>query len=293
MRFRGEAREWTAASGKYTLEAELMAFDDADVVLQKEDKSLVGVDLDQLSAEDQEYVRSEEAAAAVKKRSENQQTWEMRNGLKVLGRVVDFMQRDVTFRMFRGKIYVNDHEFKNLPPVYQKIAPLVAAYFTERDITDEAGLRDWLKRRKGAPETFNTEGVLLELPDGNHYAVPFFLFGEKALKALQPGWDRWVKAANNYADQQESALYLESQAQAYQENSESMQDLLKLQIGMQAVNAGVTNVWEVVLYPQRGTGGPALSVVVPGLNSRDAQMNALNRNPGYNLGPVRKVNTRF
>ncbi len=288
-----QARVWTDKTGNYSLEADLVAFDGSDLVLQKADKTLVGVDMEQLSEKDQEYAKSQEAKDALEKLGSAEHVWEMRNGLKVIGKVVDYMRRDVTFRMFRGTIYVNDHKFENLPEVYQKIAPLVAAHYTGRDITDRAGLFDWLKRVKGAPQTFTTEGVLLELPNGNHYAVPFFLFSDKALQSLKPGWDRWVASAENYEAQQESALYLQSQAHAYQQDAERTAQFQKLQLQLQAYTAGLFSLWEVVLYPNRGTPGTALSVVVPARDSRQAQITAMEQNPGYSLGPVARVNRQY
>ena len=288
-----QARVWTDSSGNYSLEGDLVAFDGSDLVLQKADKTLVGVDLEQLSKEDQEYVKSQQAKEDLDKAGKGEQTWEMRNGLKVLGKVVDYMRRDVTFRMFRGTIYVNDQKFENLPEVYQRIAPLVAAHFTERDITDRAGLFDWLRRRRGEPETFTTEGVLLELPNGNHYAVPFFLFSDKALAALKPGWDRWAASEQKYEDQKESALYLQSQAQAFQQSAERTAQFQKLQLQLQGYTAGLFSLWEVVLYPNPGTPGTALSVVVPGRDSRQASITAMERNPGYTVGPIARVNRQF
>ena len=46
------------------------------------------------------------------------------------------------------------------------------------------------------------------------------------------------------------------------------------------MQAGVTSLWEVTLYPARGTAGPPLWVVVPGRNSIDATNQALAQNPG-------------
>ena len=56
---------------------------------------------------------------------------------------------------------------------------------------------------------------------------------------------------------------------------------------MQAVEIGLTSLWEVTLYPQNG--GQPVWAVVPGRDSRTAQSNALAQNPGCTLGPVRRV----
>ena len=43
-----------------------------------------------------------------------------------------------------------------------------------------------------------------------------------------------------------------------------------MQLKLQAVQAGVTSLWEVTLYPAAGQGGPPQWVVVPGRDSRQA-----------------------
>ncbi len=287
------AREWTDSSGKYSFEADLIAFNETDLVLQKADKTLVAVDMEQLSEADQKYVQSKEAAAELDKKGAKEQVWKMRSGLEVIGNVIDYVQRDVTFSMTRGNIYVNDQRFENLPGIYQKIVPLVAAHFTGRDITDRAGLFDWLKRRKGEPQTFTCDGVQMEMENGDLYVVPFFLFSEAALKVLQPGWNEWVAQHANYEQRSETSLRLQTQAQAFSQNSEETNQLLKMQLQMQAFNAGLFSLWEVMLYPNAGTGGWPLHVVVPGRDSRQAGVAALEKNPGYSLGPIAKVSRQY
>lgn len=286
-----EARVWTDASGKYSFEAELIAFNDTDLVLQKPDKTLVAVDMEQLSEEDQKYVQSTEAAEAVDKRGAKQQVWTMRSGLEVIGKVVDYVRRDITFSMSRGKIYINDQLFENLPDIYKRIVPLIAAHFTERDITDRAGLFDWLRRRRGEPITFTVEGVQMELGDGSLYGVPFFLFSDQALAVLKPGWDEWAAKNATFAQQQESELRLQTTAQSFHEGQEQTNQLLKMQLQLQAYQAGL--LWEVTLYPEAGTLGWPLFVVVPGRDSRQAGWNALANNPGYTLGPIARMSPRF
>jgi hypothetical protein len=123
--------------------------------------------------------------------------------------------------------------------------------------------------------------------------VPFFLFSDKALAALKPGWDEWAAKNATFEQQQESELRLQTQAQGYQDGqyaqSEQTQtnQLLKMQLQLQAYQAGL--LWEVMLYPNPGTGGWPLHVVVPGHDSRQAGMNALAQNPGYSVGPIAKA----
>lgn len=211
----------------------------------------------------------------------------------MIGDVLDYVQKDVTFSMTRGKIYVNDQLFENLTGVQQKVVPAVAAHFTGRDITDKAGLFDWLKRRKGEPETFTCDGVQLEMENGDLYAVPFFLFSDEALKVLKPGWDEWSAKNATFAQQQETELRLQTQAQNFHDNQAETNQLLKMQLQMQAFDAGLFSLWEVMLYPNAGTGGWPLYVVVPGRDSRQAGFAALEKNPGYSLGPIARVNRQY
>lgn len=285
------ARVWTDTSGKYSFEADLIAFNETDLVLQKPDKTLVAVDMEQLSAEDQKYVQSKEAAEAVDKLHAKKQVWKMRSGLEVIGNVIDYVRKDVTFSMTRGKIHVNDQLFENLTGIQQRVVPLIAAHFTGRDITDRAGLFDWLKRRRGEPITFTVEGVQMELENGDHYGVPFFMFSDQALAALKPGWDAWAAKNASFEQQQESELRLQTTAQSFQEGQAQTNQLLKMQLQMQAYQAGL--LWEVMLYPDANMTGWPLYVVVPGRDSRQAGMNALANNPGYVLGPIARVSPRF
>jgi hypothetical protein len=284
-----EARVWTDVSGNYSFEANLVAFNETDLVLEKADKTLVAVDMEQLSAADQEYIKSKEAAEEVDKRGAKQQVWKMASGLEVIGDVVDYVQKEMTFSMSRGKIYVNDQLFENLTGIQQRVVPLIAAQFTKRPITDRAGLFDWLKRRKGEPETFTYDGVQMEMENGDLYAVPFFLFSDEALKVLKPGWEEWSSKHATFEQQQESELRLQTQAQSGTETNQ----LLKMQLQMQAYQAGLFSLWEVMLYPGPNMTGWPLYVVVPGRNSAQAAEAALEKNPGYTVGPIARVNRQY
>ena len=63
-----------------------------------------------------------------------------------------------------------------------------------------------------------------------------------------------------------------------------------MQLMLQAVQAGVVDLWEVYLEPGRGVAGQPQFVVVPARDSRQATQMALAKNPGYVAGPARRVN---
>jgi hypothetical protein len=289
------ARLWTDATGRYTIEADLVTFNDEQVVLQREDGELGAVEVEKLSDADREYLQSKEADETVRKTTGDLQTWRLRSGNQVVGRIVDYARREVTLQRRRGKIYVNDRVFENLPEIYQLMLPRVVNHFEKVNPENERGLRAWLVRQRGQARTFTVEGVVFELENGDEYVVPFFLFSDEDIEILKSGWEEWLAANHekDYDRRDDQAFMLESLAAARQNDAEIKRRIATLQLGLQAVEAGVTSLWEVTLYPGRGMAGAPLWVVVPGRDSRQATNNALAQNPGYVAGPVRRVSRRF
>ncbi|MGE3244564.1 MAG: SHD1 domain-containing protein [Pirellulales bacterium] len=280
------ARTWTDSTGKYTVDADLVAFNERHVVLQKADHQLISVPLDKLSDADRKFLQSEEANTAANAATGAMQTWTLANGLKVVGRVVDYARRDVTLQRRRGNIYVNDRRFDNLPEIYQKMIPFIVAHFDRLNQPDREGLTAWLVRQRGEPRTFTVEGVVLELENGDEYGVPFFFFSDEDQQLLKPGWEEWLAAHEDFERQADSAFRLQSLAAAHQRDRLVNQQIAQTQLLLQAVQAGITSVWEVMLYPPRGM---PQSVVVYGRNSRDAANAALRQFPGARVGPIRRV----
>jgi hypothetical protein len=285
------ARVWTDTTGSYTLEADLVAFNDKTVVLQRADHELVALSVDKLSDQDREYLKSREAGDLMKKSVEGLQTWTLRDGTKITGRIVDFTQRDVTLQRRRGRIYVNDRVLENLPEFYQLLIPRIVAQLENLRGADRRALESWLIQQRGQPRTFHLEGVVFELESGDEYAVPFFLFSDEDLSVMQSSWDEWkaAHANKNYDEQAERAFLLRSLAAARHRDKQVQREIAMMQLKLQAVQAGVTSLWEVTLYPAAGQGGPPQWVIMPGRNSREAIAVALQQNPGFVAGPVRRV----
>jgi len=286
------AREWTDSTGKYTVEADLVAFNEQTVVLKRQDHSLVAVPQGKLSAADQKYVQSQEAAEIGARSAAQMQTWTMAGGLKVIGKVVNYGRRDLTIQRRRGKVYANDHLLSNLPEVYRKMLPKIVAHFENAPINSQEEFEAWVLKQKGQARTFTCDGVMLELENGDEYGVPFFFFAPDEMKILQPGWDRWLAAANDKAQQEQHAFLLQSQAQAYQQDRQASQQIAMMQLEMQAYTAGLFDLWEVRLFPGQGMASPPLTVVVPARDSRSAAVEAMRRNPGFVVGPVARVSRR-
>jgi len=286
-----DARVWTDSTGRYSVEADLIAFDDETIVLQRADHQLGAVPIEKLSEADREYLKSKEAGEATKEVTGKLQTWTMQSGLKVLGKVVDYCRRDATIQRRRGKIYVNDRVFENLPEIYQRMVPRIVGHFEEVRQPNKSGLESWLVRQRGQPRTFSLEGVILELENGDEYCVPFFFFSEADLKVLQPGWEQWLKAHQDedYENTDKQAFMLQAAAAARYRDQQVDRQIALMQLNLQAVQAGVTSLWEVTLYPAAAGVGPPLWVVMPGRNSGQATVAAMQANPGYVVGPVRRV----
>jgi len=288
-----DGRTWTDSTGNYRVEAGLIGFNDVTVVLKKENRQLVAVPIAKLSNEDRAYLESKDAVAQASRSANAMQTWTMMSGLKVVGRVVDYTRKDVTIQQRRGKTYVNDRLFDNLPEVYQRMLPKLVAHFEKTQIDDKRGFDSWVMKLRGEPRTFTCEGVMLELENGDEYGVPFFLFSKEDLGIIWPGWQRWRAADKDRAKQEHERLLLQTQAQAYQQDRMANHQIAMMQLQMQGYQAGLFDLWEVRLFPRSGVASPPLSVVVPARDSRSAAAEAIRHNPGYTAGPVSKVSRKY
>jgi hypothetical protein len=290
------ARKWSDATGKYTVEGDLIGANDTTVVIQKADKKkqLMALRISELSKADQEYLKSTEAADAASKSASGEQAWTMRNGLKVNARVVDYGRKDVTIQRRRSKVYVNDRVFDNLAGVQQTVVLRIVSHFENTSLESKKDLEEWILKLKGTPKTYTVDGVLLELDNGDEYGVPFFLFSDEDLKVLEPGWQQWLaahqareKMEQAQADKENEALLLQKQAEAYQRDRETEQQLKQVELSLLAAEAGVTNIWEVELKPRGG--GYSKMVVVPGRNSDVAARSAVAKYPNYTVVGVAKI----
>ena len=285
----GEAREWTDATGKYKIEADLVGFDDESVVLRRADKQLGAVPIEKLSENDREYLKSDEAEKIHTGNLSETQTWTGKDGHKLVGRIVDFVRRDMIIQRRRGRTYVNDRAFANLPEFYQQVVPAIVNHFHALATVDRRGLEAWARRQGEEPRTFNLEGVILELEDGDEYGVPFFLFADKDRRLFEAGWKEWLAVSESHDQRDDHAFRLESMAAEYSKNQQVDRQIALMQLNMQAIAAGVTSAWEVTLYPGRGNTSPSRWVVVSGRNSAQATAAAVTQNPGFVAGPVRRV----
>lgn len=298
----GLSREWADKTGNVKVNGTLIAADQKDIVVRLDQpvkgRELLAIEIAQLSDADQKFLMLEESEGQLKSATEKH-SWSLRNGMNVFGKVVGFNRKEVTLQRRRGKLYVNDRPFDNLPEVYRKMIPRIVEHFEKKTFANDSQFNDWVLAQKAEARTFTCEGVLMELPNGEEYGIPFFFFKDTELTVLQPQWDEWL-AANQAAKEDEEtkrqqSLYLQSQAAAYQQSvqqnqayQQEMMQIARMQLQMQAVAAGVFSMWEVYLYPPAGVAAYPISVVVNARNSFDAANIASANNPGYVVGPIRK-----
>ncbi|MFO0011770.1 MAG: hypothetical protein ACK553_03430 [Planctomycetota bacterium] len=296
------AREFTDKTGQLKFEGTLIAVDEKEIVLKLDGavkgRELLAIRIEDLSEEDKKWIAAEERQRELAS-ANGKESWKLRNGMEIFGRVVDFARRDITLQRRRGKLYVNDRPFENLPEIYRKMIPKIVAQFENRPIENDLQFQSWVIAQGAQARTFTCEGVLFELPNGDEYGIPFFFFQPDELKDLEPYWNQWV-AAQAAKDKEKAAeemrqhsLYMQSDANATRQYQQEMLELSRLQLQMNAVAAGATSMWEVYLYPPQNYMSYPLSVVVVARNSDEATRMALDQNPGFVAGPVRKMAGRF
>ena len=153
--FAAETRAWTDASGEYSIDAKLIAPSETTVVLQRADHELVAIPIEKLSDKDREHLKSNEARAEADKLTAAEQTWKLRDDTKIVGRLVDYSRRDLTIQRRRGRIYVNDRRFENLPEFYQQLVPAIIAELEKLPRPDRRSFDAWVLQQRGQARSFN------------------------------------------------------------------------------------------------------------------------------------------
>jgi hypothetical protein len=149
-----DARTWKDQTGSYTIEGELFAFNDEHVVIERADGDLGMFKIDFLSEEDREYLRSAECAERSKSHLDEEQAWELVDGTKLVGTVVDYTRTKVTIQRRRGRIYVNDRRFDALPPIHQSVVIKMVGHFEQIADVDRDKFTQWVMQQRGQPRVF-------------------------------------------------------------------------------------------------------------------------------------------
>ncbi|WP_404309597.1 SHD1 domain-containing protein [Neorhodopirellula lusitana] len=290
------ARTWTSSSGDYSLEADAVAFNDHSVILKRSTGKLVSVQLDELSEQDRNFVKSKELGQQLSTDIEQMQTWTSKDGVSIRGRVLAYGKKDMTVVRQRGKEVVNGKPFDEFTPLHQRLILRILSELENQEFANEHELNKWAKTLEGQTKVYPLEGVLMQLESGDKIAVPFFLFGKKELDVLKPGWNAWSSAHADDVAKQNESLMMQTEARQYQQQqnqqqqeSTQRQQIEILRLNMLAARTGLTSFWEVGLEPGPGVYGRRTSVMVTAQNSDIASQMVLSRYPGYRVFGVRRA----
>ncbi|WP_161604748.1 SHD1 domain-containing protein [Roseiconus nitratireducens] len=286
---RADVRTWKDTTGVYNIQAELFAFNDEHVVLRRPDGSLGMFPIEVFSDSDRDYLKSEQAQKASSANLGDKQNWKLKGDTTIVGNVVDYTKRDMIIQRRRGRVFVNDRQFTDLPPVYQDIVRQTVGQIEDVPNMDAASFDAWVLKQRGQPRTFSVEGVVMELQDGNEYVIPFVLFDPSELRLLRGGWDEWLEAHQDYESRDDESFRLQATAAAMHRQQELSNEIAMAQYNLNLIRSGITSLWEVTLYPARGNPASPRWVQVTGRDSRAATATALQQNPGFVSGPVRKI----
>ncbi len=296
-----EGREWTDATGKFHWRADLFAASEELAILRERDGDLHAVQVSELSEADQGFVKKYlEDDSRV---SQDVHNWTMASGLKVKGTVLAYKSGPVEFEYKNGTPYVNGKRFRQLDPVYQKMVIKLVAETEDPSVETEADYKKWARALRRQKRTVQVDGVLMQLQSGQEYSIPMFLFSRADRSVLEAGWQQWSDEEATRQQQAQQDALLRAEAEDYQrrskeaeqrEQEEKEQDrrIQMMQLGLLAVDAGLTSIWEVQMAPGPGVYGRPMRVVVPANDSIAAQQAALQQHPGYVVGPTRQLSIR-
>lgn len=282
-------RIWSNTNGAYELEAEVISFNDAMVVLKKPTGDLVAIELKDLSAKDQEFVRSQEARDAERKAANEMQTWTGKEGMKFRGRVLAYGRKELTIQRKLRSVYINGKPFSMLDPLHQKVLLKILSKLEDQQFENEKQLDQWAKKLGANSKSYPLEGVMLQLESGDEIGVPFFMFSTEDLVVLEPGWELWKEREESNASRESESFLVHSAARAYQQDRQANQQIEMLKLEMLAAATGVIAIWQVGLAPGPGVYGRPMTVMVPAQNSEAASQLALQRYPGSILVGVRRA----
>lgn len=291
----GLAREWADASGRFKIQADLLAINDDVVVLKAKDGRLIAVEIAQLSKADQDFLKSEEAGATKLDAKDKDHIWNLQGDLKVIGRIAGYFAQDLTVERRNAKLFVDGTQESDVPETLRSMLPRIVEHFETAKMKDMAELKEWLSKHGKAPHVYPIEGVRIALTSGDEVKIPIFMFGSAERSLLEPGLARWKALQKEKLEDidrsrydRREALMLSSAARAYQQNQAFRNQAQLMQLDMLAVDAGITDLWEVLLLPRNPYAYP-FTVVVPARDSATAQAAAAQRYPGFDVDATRKI----
>ncbi len=213
-------------------------------------------------------------------------TWTFADGQKIQASVVKYGRKVVSFVRKDGQLYVNDKPFKDFSPLQQNILLNVVSELQNEEITKTR--RPFQRTCSLTARTIRwstpKRACWMQMADGSLLAVPFFMFSDKDLKVLQPGWQAWSAADKDEQRKADQEHMLRAEANEYQRNQNITHELQYLQFASQWFD-----LWQVNLQLPDGT---ATSVIIPARNSLQATNEAIARYPHSFANSVQVISRR-
>ena len=282
-----EAREWSGPNGQFKLEADLISSNDTTAVLRRPSGRLTAVEIDELSSDDQAFIQSKQRDKGSGSPAEEMQTWTSRDGMKVRGRVLAYGKKQLAVQRQLGRVFVNDRTFSRIEPLQQELILSTISHLEKKKLENQRQLESWARSLGPDIKTYQLEGVLMELENGDVIGVPFFLFAKEELSVLEPGWKYWLEQSESEEARNREDLLVQSRAMQYQRDRQSQQQIEMLKLEMLGRASGLITVWEVMLRGPGG-GGRTTSVMVQAENSEVASRMVQQKYPGYEIIGVRR-----
>ena len=285
-------RVWHDKTGKVEIEGELFARNESTAVIENNDDndSLVSVPIADLSEEDQTFLKESEVKFHSEKAESGMKAWHLRSGKTLNGQVVDYVHHDYAIQRRRGKAYVNDRLYDQLPEGFQHVVNHLVSETYNIQCKDHKDFHAWLIKQHGRTRHIKSDGVLMEFGNGELHPVPFEAFAAKDRAMLQDGFDDWMKHQDDEEAKSRESLHLQAEAQAYQRDAEEQRRIAQMSLQVQEYNAGVFDYWLVQLIPVNG--GRIQWVAIPARTSAQASYLAVNQHPGYHSGSIAKLARR-
>jgi hypothetical protein len=220
--------------------------------------------------------------------------WRLVDGQRIHGDFMGFDLKPLSIKRASSEVYVGGVLFSQLDPVYRHILPMTIAHLENARIDDVRDIEKWLKKSGPGPWTYKIEAVMIETPSRGSVAIPTFLLDKSVSESIAVPLLRWREAhaskiseeeRNSYYDRERFMTRASMAAQVADADVDRQARYLRLEL--LAVASGATDLWNVSLLPNNGYGYP-YHVLVPGQNSDEARVAALQRYPNYTVGGIAK-----
>lgn len=220
--------------------------------------------------------------------------WRLTDGQRIQGEFMGFDLKPLSIKRALSEVYVGGVLFSQLDPIYKHILPMTIAHLENAKIDDVRDIEKWLIKSGPGPWTYKLEAVIIETPNRGSVAIPTFLLDKSVSDAIAVPLLRWREALasqvseedrNSFFDRERFMTRASMAAQVADADVERQARYMRLEL--LAVASGAMDLWNVALLPNSGYAYP-YHVLVPGQNSDEAGVAAIQRYPNYTVGGITK-----